>query len=414
MGMTIAEKILAKKSGQSVVRPGQIVAVDVDIAVQSDASFGSYKTIGAEPAKVFDTEKVIITTGASAPATRIESAEVHTAQRKFVERFGIKNFFDVGRGGVIHQVLAENGLVRPGMILAAGDSHTAAAGAFNCAARALGGPEMLWVVATGKTWYLLGPTNKIVLDGELPPHVYPRDIVHHIADEFGEFVGENIEYTGPAIAKMPMGSRQTIATESVELSVEFALFEADQITADYIKARTDKPFEPVFADADAEYKSVKHVDLSKLIPKVVLPHFVPNNVRPASECGDVKITQAYVGSCANGRVEDIEAVANVVRGKKVAPGVRLIVIPSSYEQYKLAVKAGYVEDISDANGVVGAPGCGMCGGGSLGPEDVCITASPRNFQGRMGHPKALIYMGSPATVAASAITGVITDPRTMG
>ncbi|MBV8086166.1 MAG: 3-isopropylmalate dehydratase large subunit, partial [Chloroflexi bacterium] len=231
--------------------------------------------------------------------------------------------------------------------------------------------------------------------------------------EYGEFVGENIEYTGPAVKDFSIASRQTVAGESVELSVEFALFEADDKTVEYVKSRTNKPFTPVFADADAEYKREIHIDLSKLIPKVVLPHFVPNNVQPADQLKEVKITQAYVGSCINGRLEDMEAVANVVKGKKVAAGVRLIVIPASYEQYKEALKAGYIETIVEANGVVGAPGCGMCGGGSLGPEDVCITASPRNFKGRMGHPDSLIYLGSPATVAASAITGVITDPRTM-
>jgi 3-isopropylmalate/(R)-2-methylmalate dehydratase large subunit len=227
-------------------------------------------------------------------------------------------------------------------------------------------------------------------------------------------VGRNLEWVGPAVAEMSIASRQTIATESVEMSVEFATFEADDKTLEYVKARSDKPLTPVFADPDADYEAVHTIHLDQIVPTVALPGSVPKNTAPADQLQDVKITQAYVGSCANGRVEDLAEVARVLKGKKVHPSVRLIVVPASYQEYKEAVKAGYVETILDANAVVGAAGCGACGGGSngvLGPEDVCITASTRNFQGRMGSPQAPIYMGSPATVAASAITGRITDPR---
>jgi 3-isopropylmalate/(R)-2-methylmalate dehydratase large subunit len=412
--MTMAEKILARTSGQKEVKPGQVVVCTVDLAVQSDASFGGYWMMEAWPAVVFDRERVILTTGASAPATGLRSAETHSLMRRFAAKHDIKYFYDVGRGGIIHQVLAENGHTLPGTLLAAGDSHTAAAGAFNCVARGLGGPEMLYVAATGEAWYLIGRTIKFVLEGTLGPNVYPRDIVHWAAGEYGDYVGRNLEWVGPAVAEMSIASRQTIATESVEMSVEFATFEADDKTIEYVKARSDKPFTPVFADPDAEYEAVHTIQLDKIVPTVALPGSVPKNTAPADQLKDIKITQAYVGSCANGRAEDLAEVARVLKGKKVHPSVRLIVVPASYQEYKEAVKAGYVETILDANAVVGAAGCGACGGGSngvLGPEDVCITASTRNFQGRMGSPMAPIYMGSPATVAASAVTGRITDPR---
>jgi 3-isopropylmalate/(R)-2-methylmalate dehydratase large subunit len=411
MSMTIAEKILARASGQSVVRPGDLVVCDVDLAVQSDASFGGYRMMGAEPAMVFDPERVILVTDHAVPATTPESQDSHARMREFAKEFGLTHFYDVGRHGIMHQVLAERGHAIPGTLLAAGDSHTCAAGAFNCCARGLGGPEMLFVVSTGKTWFLVGRTVRFELEGALPDGVFPRDVIHSIAGTYGDFVGRNLEFGGPAVANLGMGSRQTIATMSAEVSAEFALFEADQKTVDYVRARTDKPFEPVFADADADYEAVHRVDLSTLTPQVALPGRVPNNVRPAQELRGVKITQAFVGSCANGRLEDFAAVADVLRGRTVHPSVRMIVTPGSQQEYIEAVKAGYVETILLANAVVTGSSCSLCGGNSLGPTDVCITASTRNFQGRMGSPLAQIYMGSPATVAASAVRGEICDPR---
>jgi 3-isopropylmalate/(R)-2-methylmalate dehydratase large subunit len=411
MPMTMAEKILARASGQAVVQPGDLVVCDVDAAVQSDASFGGYRMMGAEPAQVFDRDKVILVTDHNVPATTPDSQDAHARMRKFAQEFSLTHFYDVGRHGIMHQVLAENGHTLPGTLLAAGDSHTCAAGAFNCCARGLGGPEMLFVVSTGKTWFLVGPTVRFELDGELPQGVYPRDVIHHIAGTYGDFVGRNLEFGGPGVAGLGIGSRQTIATMSAEVSAEFALFEADERTVAYVKARTDRSFEPVFADADARYEAVHHVDLGALSPQVALPGRVPNNVRPADTLHGVKITQAFVGSCANGRLEDFAAVAEVLRGRTVHPSVRMIVTPGSQQEYVAAVKAGYVETILAANAVVTGSSCSLCGGNSLGPEDVCITASTRNFQGRMGSPLAKIYMGSPATVAASAVRGEITDPR---
>ncbi|MBV9578662.1 MAG: 3-isopropylmalate dehydratase large subunit [Chloroflexi bacterium] len=411
MSMTMAEKILARASGQAVVRPGDLVVCDVDVAVQSDASFTGYRMMGAEPAQVFDPDKVILVTDHAVPAITPDAQDAHARMRAFASEFGLTHFYDVGRHGIMHQVLAERGHALPGSLLAAGDSHTCAAGAFNCCARGLGGPEMLFVVSTGKTWFLVGPTVRFELSGTLPDGVFPRDVIHHIAGTYGDFVGRNLEFVGPGAAALSIGSRQTIATMSAEVSAEFALFEADERTLEYVRARTDRAFEPVVSDPDAGFEAVHQVDLSTLSPQVALPGRVPNNVRPADGLHGIKITQAFVGSCANGRLEDLAAVADVLRGRTVHPSVRMIVTPSSQQEYIAAVKAGYVETIVGANAVVTGSSCSLCGSNSLGPDDVCITASTRNFQGRMGSPLAQIYMGSPATVAASAIKGQITDPR---
>jgi 3-isopropylmalate/(R)-2-methylmalate dehydratase large subunit len=413
MSMTMAEKILARASGQAVVARGDLVVCDVDVAVQSDASFTGYRMMGAEPAQVFDPDKVILVTDHAVPAVTLDAQDAHARMRGFAAEFHLTHFYDVGRHGIMHQVLAERGHALPGTLLAAGDSHTCAAGAFNCCARGLGGPEMLFVVSTGKTWFLIGPTVRFELYGELSDGVFPRDVIHHIAGAYGDFVGRNLEFVGPAVAGLGVGSRQTIATMSAEVSAEFALFEADDTTLEYLQGRTDRAFEPVFSDPDAAFEAVHQVDLSSIGPQVALPGRVPNNVRAADELRGIKITQAFVGSCANGRLEDFAAVAEVLRGRTVHPSVRMIVTPSSQQEYIEAVRAGYVETILAANAVVTGSSCSLCGSNSLGPDDVCITASTRNFQGRMGSPLAQIYMGSPATVAASAVRGEITDPRAL-
>jgi 3-isopropylmalate/(R)-2-methylmalate dehydratase large subunit len=410
-GMTIAEKILARAAGQERVRPGEIVVCEVDVAVQIDMGF-----LGERPAlrQVWDPSRVVVVADHLAPAADPASAEAHVRMRAFAEQFGLQHVYDVGRQGISHQLVAELGMALPGTVLANSDSHTCAAGAFNCVARGLGAPEMLYVLATGRTWYLCGPTTRFVLSGELPPRVLPRDVVHYLAGAYGDFAGQNLEYVGPTVAVMSMAGRQTIATMSAELSVEFALFEADATTDAYLRARTDAPYTPVFADPDAEYTAVHHVDVSALEPQVALPGRVPHNVAPVSAVAGTRIHQAFVGSCANGRLEDLAMAAEIVKGRKVHPNVRFLVTPSSQQQLKEAVRLGIVETLLEADAVVTNSTCGACFGGHmgvLGPNEVCLTASTRNFQGRMGHPSAQIYLGSPATVAASAVAGCIADPR---
>ena len=273
---------------------------------------------------------------------------------------------------------------------------------------------MLYIICKGHTWFQVGPTTKIVIEGELPERVYARDVIHYIPGEYGDFAGRNLEWHGDGLAGIDMDGRLTMATISAELSAEFSLFPYDSILEQYLEGRAKGPYEPVFPDDDAEYDDVITVDLSSLEPQVVLPNKVANNVKPAREVAGQKVDQAFIGSCANGRLSDFAVAAEIVKGKQVAAGTRFIVTPGSQDILKEAIRLGYVETLMDAGAVVTSSTCGACFGGHmglLGDEETCITASTRNFKGRMGSPTAQIFMGSPATVAASAITGVITDPR---
>jgi 3-isopropylmalate/(R)-2-methylmalate dehydratase large subunit len=254
----------------------------------------------------------------------------------------------------------------------------------------------------------------VVLEGRLPKGVYPRDIIHYIPGKYGDFAGRNLEWHGEGLSSIDMDGRLTMATVSAELSVEFSLFPYDSVLEEYLKGRARGPYEPVFPDDDAEYDDVITIDLSTLEPQVVLPDRVAWNVKPVSEVKGQKVDQAFIGSCANGRLSDFAIAAEIVKGKKVAPGTRFLVTPGSQEILKEAIRAGYVEILMDAGAVVTNSTCGACYGGHMGllaDGEVCITASTRNFKGRMGSVDSKVFMGSPATVAASAIAGVITDPR---
>jgi 3-isopropylmalate/(R)-2-methylmalate dehydratase large subunit len=335
--------------------------------------------------------------------------------REFVKKFDVKNYFPVGRHGISHVLVAEEGLALPGTILVNGDSHTCSSGALNALARGMGPSEMTYIICKGKTWFIVGPTTKIVLEGDLPNGVYPRDVIHYLAGQYGDFAGRNLEWHGPGLAKIGMDGRLTMATISAELSVEFSLFPYDSVLETYLDGRAKRAFEPAHPDDDAEYDRVITIDLSTLEPQVVLPNKVAWNSKPISEVVGKHVDQAFIGSCANGRLSDFKIAAEIVKGKKVADGTRFIVTPGSQDVLKQAVRAGYVEILLEAGAVVTNSTCGACYGGHMGllaDGEVCITASTRNFKGRMGSSEAEIYMGSPATVAASAIAGVITDPRT--
>jgi len=286
----------------------------------------------------------------------------------------------------------------------------------NCLARGMGPSEMLYILCKGKTWYMVGPTTKVELVGELHERVYARDVIHYIPGQYGDFANRNLEWHGDGLATIGIDGRLTMATISAELSAEFSLFPYDDVLADYLDGRAKWPFEPAHPDDDAEYEETITVDMSSLEPQVVLPGKVAWNSKDVGEVAGekIKVDQAFIGSCANGRLSDFAIAAEILKDRKVAPGTRMIVTPGSQEILKQAVKAGYVETLLEAGAVVTNSTCGACYGGHMGvlaDDEVCITASTRNFQGRMGSPKASVFMGSPATVAASAVTGVITDPR---
>jgi 3-isopropylmalate/(R)-2-methylmalate dehydratase large subunit len=278
----------------------------------------------------------------------------------------------------------------------------------------MGGSEMIYIVCKGQTWFMVGPTTKIVLEGKLPERVYPRDIIHYIPGQYGDFAGRNLEWHGDGLANVTMDGRLTMATISAELSVEFSLFPYDSVLEEYLKGRAKRPFTPVHPDPDAQYEQEIRINLSQLEPQVVLPDKVAWNSKPVQEVQGQKVDQAFIGSCANGRLSDFAIAAEIVKGRKVAKGTRFLLTPGSQSIFKEAIRAGYVETLMDAGAVVTSSTCGACFGGHMGllaDGEVCITASTRNFKGRMGSSQAKVFMGSPATVAASAVRGVITDPR---
>ncbi len=413
MGHTITEKILASHSGESHVAPGDIVMANLDLVVDLDIVFGI--TGGHQtPKQVFDPDKIAVVADHTVPAPSIPAANAMRRMREFVDKFGIKKFYAEGRHGIAHVILGEDGLALPGMVIACDDSHSCSSGALNCLARGLGLADMMYALCKGQTWYMVGPTVKIILEGTLKERVFPRDILHHIAHVHGAFPGRNLEWDGETVAAMPMQGRFTLATLSAELSAEFSLFRHDAVLESFLQGRASAAYEPVDPDADAQYERTIRIDVSTLDPLVILPHKVAHNAKPAHALQDTKIDQAFIGSCANGRIEDFAIAAEIMRGRQVAPGVRMIVTPGSQKVFQEAIARGYVETLMQAGAVVTNSTCGACYGGHmgvLGDGEVCITASTRNFQGRMGSPKADIYLGSPATVAASAVRGVITDPR---
>ncbi len=411
MGMTMIDKILARAAGIERVAVGETVVVDVDLTVLIDLQFA---TGWIEPVKIADPDKLAIVMDHAVPAPTLQDAAGGTAARRFADRFGVTRFYDIGRHGICHQVIAENGLALPGQVLACTDSHTCAAGAYNTAARGLGIAEVMSVMCTGKTWFTIAPTIRYEFSGEKPRHVSGKDIFLHIAGTYGDATNHNLEYGGPGLASVPMNDRRTIATQGAEISADFSIFGADETCREFLATVTSEPFDPVEPDPGAEYAAVREIDLGSLVPYVARPGTVSSNAFPITEVERRTVDQCFIGSCANGQLDDLRITAEVLRGKQVADGVRLIVTPASQGVYRDAMRLGYLGDIVDAGGVVTNSTCGACFGyhmGVVGPGEVCLTSSTRNFTGRMGSPQAEIYMASPATVAASAVAGVITDPR---
>ena len=413
MGMTMIENLLARKAGVKQVRPGDIVTVEVDMCVMIDLQFA---TLWIEPSRIHDPDKVAVIMDHAVPAPTLKDAAGGPKARKFVADFGIQNFFDVGRHGICHQVIAENGLARPGEVLACTDSHTCAGGAYNTAARGLGPAELYSILCTGSTWFQIAPTVRYELTGQLPPEISGKDVFLYLADSYGDATNQNLEFSGPGLASVPLNDRRTIATQAAEISADFATFGVDELLAEFLAERGVQDYQPAAADPDAEYLDVRTIDLGALEPYVARPGTVSHNGVPVSDVEQRKIDQAFIGSCANGQLDDLRIAAQILRGKTVASGVRLLVTPASQQVYRDAMRLGYLQDIADAGGVVTNSTCGACFGyhmGVVGPGEVCLTSSTRNFTGRMGSTEAEIYMASPATVAASAVTGYITDPRSV-
>jgi len=412
MGMTITEKILAKKGGVKTVAPGDITVVSVDCIAFNDII--SYFLGDRELLKMSDPDKIVAVFDHMVPPPTARAAAEQEVGREFVKRFGIKRFHDMGRDqGILHSIIAENGYALPGTVLISNDSHACSSGVFNCAARAVGRPDMIYGVATGNAWFKVGETIRYELEGRLSRSVSMKDVFFQLAGQYGDHSNMNVEYGGSALPYLNISARQTLTTMSAELSADFAVFEPDDVMFDHLLTVKAAPYEAQYPDRDAQYHDRRVVDLGSIGPLVALPDAVINNTVKVEEAEGTPINRAFLGSCANGMLDDIRIAAEVMQGKLVAPGVRFVVSPASQNIYRQALRAGYIGTLVDAGAIVTSSTCGACGGfhsGVLGPNDVCITTSTRNFKGRMGDPNARIYMGSPATVAAAAIAGVITHP----
>ncbi len=415
MGKTIAEKILGGKVGRRDVSANEIVEADVDIAMShenADMVLKAFRNIGIP--KVWDPEKIVIIFDHRVPAESERTATTHKRLRGFVEEQGIKNFYDVGEG-ICHQLLPEKGYTRPGEILVGTDSHTTTHGAFGVLSTGIGATEMAGVWATGRLWFKVPETIKITVKGKFKGMVTSKDLILHIIGTLGADGADYkaVEFSGDTIEEMSIAGRMVLSNLSMEMGAKCAFVLPDEKTIKYVRERTDKPFEPVLPDPDAEYLKRLDVDVSTLEPKIACPHSV-DNVKDVRDVKGIKINQALIGSCTNGRLEDLDAAAKVIEGKSIHPKVRMLVIPASREILLEAIKKGYIETFIRAGALILNPGCGPCLGahqGVLAPSEVCISSTNRNFQGRMGSPESFVYLASPATVAASAIKGEITDPR---
>jgi 3-isopropylmalate/(R)-2-methylmalate dehydratase large subunit len=415
--MNIIEKILANASNKKEVNPGEIVEANIDVAMTHDLTgplaIKSFNEIGAK--KVWDRNKIVIILDHLVPASSVISAGLHKIVRNFAKEQNIKNFYDVGRGGVCHQVMPEKGHVRTGEVIVGSDSHTCTYGAFGAFATGIGSTEMAAVFATGKLWFRVPKVIKVDVTGNLPNLVTAKDLTLKIIGEIGAdgAIYKGLEFCGSTIRDLTIDGRMVLANMAVEMGAKAGVIEPDQKTVDYVKSRTDKPFTAFKSEPNATYERTVNIAVSELEPQVAVPHSV-DNVKPVSEVEGTYVDQAFIGSCTNGRIEDLREAAKILKGKKIAKGVRLIVIPASQEIYLNAIDEGLIKLFMDAGATVGNPNCGPCLGGHMGIMadcEACISTSNRNFIGRMGSTKSFVYLASPATVAASAITGKITDPR---
>lgn len=412
MAMTIAEKIMAKHSDRASVKPGDYIWCNVDAT--SGHVLRALERMGVE--KVKDPDKIFIVEDHLAPPPTVEAANAAKDTRRLVKKYGITNFFEYGRGGILHQVFAEKGMFAPGELVAMGDSHSTSGGVFNaCVTNAA--IDAAYIMVFGQLWFRVPESIKVVLNGKLPAWCVGKDVILKIASELGTDFGlyRSVEYTGPVASQMSLAQRWTISNMGVEVGAKFALFEADDKVDEFLAGRVNRPYERVYADPDANYAETYEFDLTNLEPYVARPGD-PGNGAPITDVAPerVKIDQAFLGSCTNARLEDLEVAAKILKGRQVHPDVRLLVSPASQEVFGQALKAGYLEVLADAGALVEHSTCGPCYGGHmglLGDDEVCISSSNRNFQGRMGSPLAKSYLASPASVAAAAVAGYIVDPR---
>ena len=413
-GQTFVEKVFSKKLGREV-RAGQIVEVIPDVAMSHDNTAAislTFKEIGVD--KVFKPEIHVIILDHATPAPTEQYALNHKIIREFVREYDIPHFYDVNTG-ICHQVLPEEGFALPGKIIVGSDSHTTTYGAFGAFSTGIGRSEMAVIFATGKIWFRIPESLKITLNGKVPEGITSKDIILYIIGDAGADGAsyKSVEFYGDTIAGLSVDSRMTMANMSVEMGAKNGFMEPDEKVLEWLKPRARTYFEVMKAAPDANYEAELVYDVSHLEPQVACPHTV-DKVKPVAQVAGTKIHQAFLGSCVNGRLEDIAVAAQFIKGKTVHPDVRFLVFPASMKVYREAMAKGYLDTLLDAGAIVMNPGCGPylgAHGGTLAPGEVCISSSNRNFRGRMGSRDAEIYLGSPATVAAAAVAGEIVDFR---
>ncbi len=417
MGMTMTEKILAKHAGKASVSAGDLLISQVDLVLANDITgppaITEFEKIGKP---VFDKNKIALVPDHFSPCKDIKSATMCKRMRDFARQHQIKNYFEVGRMGIEHALLPDAGLVAPGEIIIGADSHTCTYGALNALSTGMGQTDIGAAMASGTTWFKVPSAIRVNLTGILPRFVRGKDIILTIIGMIGVDGAryQSLEFFGDGISQLSMADRLTICNMAIEAGAKNGIFPVDEKTIEFLKARdVDRPWEAITPDADAEYTKVIDIKLDELMPVVAYPH-LPENTHPAKEGHNIKIDQVVIGSCTNGRLEDLAQAAEIMKGHKVCDHVRMIVIPATQEIYKEAMGLGYIDTFIDAGAAVSTPTCGPCLGGYMGilaAGEKAVSTTNRNFRGRMGHVDSEVYLASPYTAAASAITGYITSPE---
>lgn len=417
MGMTMTQKILAAHAGLDRVVAGQLIKAKLDMVLGNDVTtpvaVREFEKINRD--KVFDTSKISIVPDHFAPNKDIKSAENCKLIREFAKHHKIENYFEIGQMGIEHALLPEKGLVVSGDVVIGADSHTCTYGALGAFSTGVGSTDMAVGMAEGEAWFKVPEAIKLVLKGKPSKWVCGKDVILHIIGMIGVdgALYESMEYTGEGLNYLSMDDRFTIANMAIEAGAKNGIFEVDDKTIDYVKAHSNKEYKVFKADEDAVYRSVYEIDLSEIKPTVAFPH-LPSNTRTIDEVGEVKIDQVVIGSCTNGRLEDLRAAAEVLKGKKVHSDVRVIIFPATQKIYLEAMREGLIETFIEAGAAVSTPTCGPCLGGHMGilaKGERAIATTNRNFVGRMGHPESEVYLASPSIAAASAITGKISSPE---
>jgi len=414
--MTLAEKILSAHANRKKVIPGEFITVRVDLILANDITapiaIREFGQLGLE--RVFDPKRIVFVPDHFTPAKDIASAEQVKLAQQFAREQGI-GFFELGQMGIEHVLLPEQGMILPGDVVIGADSHTCTGGALGAFATGMGSTDIAAAMATGDIWMKVPPTLKFIYHGKLKKWVGGKDLILYTIGDIGVdgALYSAMEFTGEAIDRLSMDGRFTMANMAIEAGAKAGLFQVDAKTIDYVKPRARRPYKVYQPDSDAEYDRVIEYDVAKIEPQVSLPHS-PANTKPLSQVGNIELDQVLIGSCTNGRLEDLEIATSIIKDKKIHPGVRCIIIPGSQQVYLDALREGLMEIFIRAGAVVTTPTCGPCLGGHMGVlanGERCLSTTNRNFVGRMGSPESEVYLANPAVAAASAITGKITSPE---